>query len=252
MKHRASIRLMFAVIGAAPLALFGAGPATQPVSDTVAAPQVAPAPVVSGNGDDIQGHGHGGPRGGGIPLSNKDFADAVQFMQAHSKERYNFIEGMPDGKLKAHFKELATRDVVQVMRIQKEDPDLYRVSVTRIETEDQVFGLVAQYHKASPDQQDVIKEKLKSKVAELVDIGIKERHLRLNSLQATVDKEKNQLAEDEENKVKLVDERVTAVLNAGGGLGASFQQRTGPNGGANGGLGSHRGEKHQPNDAPAQ
>jgi hypothetical protein len=271
MHRKVAIQTIMAVIGGLSIVAL-AVPATQPVSDANAQPASAQAataqaataqpanpqsfnpqlrsvaPQPSGTGDDSPGHLRPGLRG--MPaLSEEEVAAAMVFMHENSPKRYSAIEALPDNQHKVRIKNVAVLAAIQLMRLEKDEPNLYRLSLNRVHLEDDVYGLLADLHKAPADKQEAIKTVLKGKVLDLVNAGILEREARLQKLQETVEAEQKKLADDKANKDRVVDERYAAILREGGGLGASFKS-TGP--GGNGVPGQRRGEKRVPSDGPTQ
>jgi hypothetical protein len=233
MRRKHSIKFAFCVLGLSPVLVLAAQPATQPTVD--AAPSTGEveiqAPALDTTSNPAVSEDTGKPRrqfGEGplgrrlaqrfMPVSEKDKTDAMIFMKEHSPNRFTAIDSLPEGERKTNVKELAARNYLNWMKVMREDPELYAVILKRVAVEDDIFDLVTQLHKDSPEKVDATRAKLKDKVAALVDVGIEERRLRLKRLQKTVDEQQQKLADDSSHRDTLVSERLKTILSDEKGL----------------------------------
>jgi hypothetical protein len=168
-------------------------------------------------------------------LTDKEIADAMQFMSQHSKNRYDAIQSLPDGEKKTEIKNFTARAYMTWMRMANEDSKLYPVVVKRVELEDEIFGKVTLLKKETDaDKQKVLNDELKVDVGKLLDIGLQERKLRLDQLAEIVKKEQKQLDEDSANRAALVDERLKAIIKS-----SDSSSLVPSGGGGGGGQGPH-------------
>ncbi len=266
MPFESSLPFWLCLLVTTPLALRAAPPATQPVPDGSALPNIlqpadvqpskpslglgtdiglisSPAdanvttnttPNTTGNTPstapsdenrfgDAKLHGPGQGRGRFAPLASakpspKEIADAMAYMQVNSPKRYEAINALPEGDRKARFKELATLNYLRWMQVRIDEPDLFPVIQKRVKIEDDIFGLVTQLRREGPDARDATKAQIREKVADLVDVGIKERTIRLADLADTLAKQQKQLANDSANRDALVEDRLSTILSEKNGL----------------------------------
>jgi hypothetical protein len=251
-----AVKFAAAALWVAPVLLRAEAPATQPAADPSEAltppvdqtdVTVTPNPSGEGNGAPGQADNRRPPRGQRFlqPLTEKEVADAMLFMSQHSKNRYEAIQSLPDGEKKTEIKSFTTRAYMSWMRMANEGSTLYPVVIKRIELEDEIFGKVTLLKKETDaDKQKVLTDELKGDVGKLLDIGLKERKLRLEQLADIVKKEQKQLEDDSTNRALLVDERLKAILKSSDT--SSLVPNAGEGGGSGGGGGGQGQHGHGP------
>jgi hypothetical protein len=240
MSRTTSLKLAIAVLGIFPLMARASEPTTQPAG--VIAPDVVPiddqnpspgfdqgsaggpTPVPNENRPHRSGDGGGG-RGRLLqrlmqPLSQKDIADAMIYMKDKSPNRYQALNSLPETTLaekerKKNLQELTARNYLNWMRQLNEDPELYSVILRSIEAEDDVFGLVSKLSTEKPEEKAANNARLREAVSKIVDLGIQERHLRLDRLQKTIKEQQQKLQEDSSHRETLVEERLKTILGEG-------------------------------------
>ena len=149
------------------------------------------------------------------PLTQKDIADAMIYMKDKSPNRYQALNSLPDGDRKKSLLELWARNYLNWMHQLSDDPELYSVVLKRIGAEDEVFGLVSKLRTDSADKKDETNAKLRDEVGVLVDLGIKERQLRLDRLEKTVKEQQQKLTEDTMRRDQLIDDRLKTIVTDG-------------------------------------
>lgn len=203
-----------AVVGAALL-----GPQPGRADDSTTRPS-SPAPAASASADDPQprhgwlpgrgdGFRHWGSRPGGPPMSDADRDAALQFMSQHAPVYYKAIAALPDED-RQRTENAVARAYVLYQRIGNDDPDLYGVMTKRIEVEDRIYDLGGQARAAPTDA--ALRSTLRDQVAQLCELNLKERELRLARLERAVRHEKDLLAADSASREKLIDTRLGRVL----------------------------------------
>jgi hypothetical protein len=174
MRGNNSFKFAFCLLGFLPLSISRAEPTTRPASnETVPVVSDVDVPVTPG---DAKGDANSGTssidgskprrpdRGNfadgarqrfgqrpGNAVTPADIDEAMKFMKDHSPNRLAAIESMPEDR-KTRFKEIATRNYLSWVSIRNSDPKLFDLVQQRVELEDNVFGLVVQLRKDSPDQ----------------------------------------------------------------------------------------------------
>jgi hypothetical protein len=146
------------------------------------------------------------------PLSQKEIADAMKFMQSHSPNRFAAIQSLPEGDEKSTVENLVTRSYLNWMRLETEDIELYKIVIKRVGLEDKIFGEVSQYQQAAPDHKDRIRAAMKADLSDLLDVRAEERQLRIDRLENTVKAEQRKLDADKASKSRLIDKRLESVL----------------------------------------
>lgn len=197
-------------------------PATQPVEarvdqqvaalpDSASLPQDVPA--APGGPDGFRAGRRFGPRHGrNSYMTHSEWAQISAFMEEHSPVRLKFINDLPDGPRKNMMQSFAARTFHTYQQAQANNPKLAAILVNRVELEDQVFDLAGQVRRADPAGRDALEQDLRQKISDLVDTNIKERQLRIDSLEATLSSEQMRLAEDKKQREKLVDQKFNAVM----------------------------------------
>jgi len=136
-----------------------------------------------------------------------------KFCKDHAPRRWAALEGdkspMRFGGMYFRFRGL--------VMLENQDPELYKIKVRQIEIDDEEYGLMKEIRDARRTSDS---DAINSKTAKLRDLSqeyiasrIDERKHRIVSLQKSIEKEKNLLASDEQNKDALIAERVEAILS---------------------------------------
>ena len=140
-----------------------------------------------------------------------------KFCKEHAPRRWAALEETARGdKSPARFGGMYFR-FRGLMMLENQDPELYKIKVRQIEIDDEEYGLMKEIREARRTSD---KELIANNTAKLRDLSkeyiasrINERSHRIISLQKSIDKEKSQLASDEQNKDALIAERVESILN---------------------------------------
>jgi hypothetical protein len=207
------------VLSVAPL-MAAAGPTTQPVDVTAGKISTKSDPTtrpdrLAGSDDGLRRNRLGiGMRGAKLdPGTRADWEGISGFMTAHSPNRLQFINGLADGPLKFGMMKNMLQKEGNLARLDKDDPELAGIMTSRVELEDQVFGLASQFRNADPEQADQIRQTLREKVADLVDTNMKERELRIDRLKKALAEQEQNLATDEGQRDRLVADRLRGIIN---------------------------------------
>ena len=199
------------------------------------------SPNMSGPG--AVGPGASGAGDGGDLADLPDGAEWQQistFMIDHSPRRWAFYNRLPDGGRQHGMMRVATRAFRNYQKAQHDDPKLAAVMIQSIEAQDAVFGLVMDIRVArrsgDTDKAKALAADLPTKVGTLVDVSFKERQLRVDQLQKTLDDLKTHLAADEKNRDGVIADRVRALSGQhpggfGGGPGGFGGGASSPGGG---------------------
>jgi hypothetical protein len=202
-------RLAACAVLATPLVLFAEQGGPRPISR-----QGGPSHSTTGRTDG------GASRDGDRSRGDRNKEDMEQFREKmdafckeHAPKRWAAMGGdknpMKFGGMYFRFRGL--------MVLEKQDKALYDIKVRQIEIEDEEYGLMKEVRAARQDQDAAELDRLTAKLRELsneyVTSRIDERTHRIASLQKTIETEKSALAADQQNKGKLISDRVEAILN---------------------------------------
>jgi hypothetical protein len=161
------------------------------------------------------GGGSGAPlrnffRGPPPPLTDKDLADAEQFIKDNLPNRYRLLSGLPrDLPVRRKAIELAAAKYRFMIRIRETDPDLFDAYLQQEKLRDRAVGLVEEYRKGDA----AADEELRRTVADLVDAGLRERQTRIDRLEKQLADLKQQLAHDQGRRDALAEEEVRKIRN---------------------------------------
>jgi hypothetical protein len=104
-----------------------------------------------------------------------------------------------------HYRDLtSTRD--------KGDQELYDLKLSIVQADDEAWALQRQMREAAEDDRVVVHRKLRQKMTEVVQLGLKERGLRIARLEKALAEEKEKLANDQKNVEQRVAERMQAMI----------------------------------------
>ncbi|HEY7120481.1 MAG TPA: hypothetical protein VH475_28110 [Tepidisphaeraceae bacterium] len=164
--------------------------------------------------------GGGGPPMWSSPEQRREFNEQLrQFCEAHSPRRWAEIREQTTG----HFGYSRVMGGMAMrfrglQALEKDDPALYKIKVREIEVEDVEYGVLADLKLVDPGDAkrvDDLKGQLAKAAQEHVDLRLQERSRRIERLTRLIDKEKQTLAKDEQNKQALADEQVQRMLDEG-------------------------------------
>ncbi len=160
----------------------------------------------------------GGPgmmrRGGGMrewrfghrPMNDPEPTDeqwneAAEFMKNKSPKRWEAFAAMPEDR-RDMLRRMIYRRYEGLRSLEKSDAEMYQLKMQQMQVDDELFGLAAALRNA--DDQEGVAEKLNKRVADKVDLELKERELRLKSMQKALD-------DDRSHKDELIKKRLEQV-----------------------------------------
>jgi hypothetical protein len=152
------------------------------------------------------------------PPTQAEWEESLPFLKEHSPKRLEAINNMPDERRsKWRLMGFLAKQYQNIQRIKQDDGELAQIVTNRMELEDAVYGLVAQFRDAKrggeTGKQAEMRREIHQKVTELVDTNIKERRERIARLQRTLKQESERLADDEKSRDSLVDKRVQSLID---------------------------------------
>ena len=278
----ASLAMLFALLCGAPACV--RAQQEQPAADTVApsTQPVANEPVeqriqrqriesFSGRGEPRAGEFRGEPRGefrgdggwrGLSPMdieeepTPEEWDEVAAFTQKFSPKRWDMFMQLPEAKRDPVRRFMYWR-YKQVTRMREDDPALFELHTRRLTIEDAIFPLAWTIRRADGDETDEVvqaREQLRKHVADLVEVGLKERELRLERMKRRHLAEAEQLSIDRGRQEQLVDERIELITRPRSGgpwMGGGDGPRRPFVGGPEGRAGEPIGGPRPPEPAPA-
>lgn len=187
-------------------------------------PATRPAGIATGGG------GGGGPvrafralgvaRVNGVrPYTQQEWDDMMEFLRVNSPSRWAVLGH-------AKLPENMRLDLIRKWRnynfVKDQFPAVADVQLQRFHKEDDLFSLALEAQ--SYDVEDPVlrsryaavnnqlRELIRGKVAELVQLGFKERQLRIDKLQQMLTEETQKLSQDQSAEEQTVDKRVDAIM----------------------------------------
>jgi hypothetical protein len=196
----------------------------QEPEDAGKAPLNAPEP------EQAQSEQCSGPKMPGPPPGPERFSfvspeqteQLMDFLEEHFPKRYRLLSRLQERNPRAferHISELAPR-VLELLLRTKEDPELGELLIEQQRLEDDLRDLVREYRSMDEEAEDAregLRGKIEEIVARLVDIGLERREHEIAALERRLQRQRDMLQEDLDNRQQTVDERVTEVLERGPG-----------------------------------
>jgi hypothetical protein len=84
--------------------------------------------------------------------------------------------------------------------------------VKRFELEDGLFLLVLKARRSGEASSSDLHDRIRSKIGQLVDLGFDERQIRIAKLEELLNTEKKKLAEDQDKRDALIDQRTDSII----------------------------------------
>lgn len=157
-----------------------------------------------------------GPRPvGQRPVPADEWAGIAAFMSNYMPWRIGEVQQMPEGVVKERIKRLLANRYRGLRMLQNRDPDSYEQRLGQLRIEDQVYKLVSELSSADPDRRQKIREELRTQVAALVDVDLRERRRRVERLEDELRKQKKMLEQDTNDHDGIVERRVGRFLDWG-------------------------------------
>jgi hypothetical protein len=163
--------------------------------------------------------------GGGFfrrPPSPEEMESAMNFMKEYSPKRWDAMQKLSKERqdlLKdAVYRRFRMLEVLRVTDDQKFP--IYELQLKRVATEDEIFGLTRDLRTCVTGDESKIKAKLHDKIAELVDLGIQERKIRIARWQKQLSEEQEKLAHDVSSRDDVIRKRMRVAEREDGTLGS--------------------------------
>jgi hypothetical protein len=149
------------------------------------------------------------------PLTEEEWGKAVTFMEQYSPNRLHALqEGVgPDSPRYNELRKFINRHYRELSQLKdRNDTEIYNLRVKTIQAEDEFWGLRQKLRETPESQRDPIRQQLRAKVAEQLELGDRERQLRITRLEKVLAEEKEKLEADKGRMAQRVDERYRMLI----------------------------------------
>jgi hypothetical protein len=137
--------------------------------------------------------------------------------------RLNRVPGQPRG---FRLRSLFTQRYRVLQRVKENDSQGYETRLKRFTLEDEIWDLGRQLRDAADtSREQELRQQLRGKIAEWLDMGTAERRERIRRMEKTLETEKQELARDQSQREEIIQRRLRQAMNEGTGLG---EDRPGP------------------------
>ena len=154
-------------------------------------------------------------------ISERERSELSQFMKEVSPRRWEIFENLPENSpLRERTWALFVSRYRMLGRVKSDDSALHGVLVERIKVEDIIFDNMAVIKRAVAEDRakgeiELLQQQLRAHVARLVDLGIKERRIRIDSIEKTLQLERQKLVEDERNREGIITRQLKHLETGG-------------------------------------
>jgi hypothetical protein len=173
-------------------------------------------------------------------ISPEEWEAVAAFTRQHSPQRWKSFMELPEDKQERVRRAMHWR-FLQVERLKEQQPELFDLQVRRLAIEDQIFPLALQIRRAEGEETpgtQAAREELRKQVVALVEVGLKEREVRLERFKERLQAEEEQISLERGRKEETVDARMHDILRRSrrgpwpwrGGDGSSSRGMSGPDG----------------------
>lgn len=147
----------------------------------------------------------------------EEWEGLLQFLKDNSPNRYLLVlRTTPSPRPGSLARVRLLQRWLNLELLQRTQPELYAVHVQQFREEDVVMGLAIQLRQArnhgDEGRADELTRQIHTEVAKLVDLGLHERAVRIQNLQALLRQEQGRLDQDMANKDQLVRQRADQIF----------------------------------------
>lgn len=144
-----------------------------------------------------------------------DWEAIERFATLHSPRRWRAFDATASGtSAAARAKQFVAESFQKLMDLKDREPDVYDCRVVQIEQEDAIYGICTDVRNGKLTREQAA-PKLRETVNHLVDARLKERDVRVKKAMADLSKAAQKLERDQQQRDKLVDRQVNAIIDNG-------------------------------------
>jgi hypothetical protein len=174
------------------------------------APAQSAQPARNGQG------GRGNAQQPAADYSQDELKAAIEFMQKHAPNRLTAMENMTAPKAYARTRQIIVNQKRNFDRIKTNSanaPEIYDARLREYEINDEIFGICKKIK--HPADASAAMPELQTKVAELLDVGIKEQHARIDRLERMLAAQKANLEATEKKRDALIASKAAEIARNG-------------------------------------
>ena len=139
-----------------------------------------------------------------------EWEETQAFMRQYAPRRQAAVEQMAEGDAKESVKKFVFARFRSLQSMRRRDPAGYEQKLAQLRVEDEVFGIVSDWGSATDEAgREQLRNALRTQVAQLVELDLRERQRRVDSLKRELDEQTELLARDEKQRDVLVEKRVS-------------------------------------------
>jgi len=152
------------------------------------------------------------------PPTQEEWDAAIEFMKQNSPRRWEAMQKLSKERQEP-LKDAIFRRYRLLEMLRMNDSEVYDLHLKRVALEDEIFGLTRDLRNATTEESKV-RDKLKDKIASLVDLGMDERKLRIARWQRQLASEQEQLSREQSARNDTIRKRLRAAEREDGTLGS--------------------------------
>ena len=151
-----------------------------------------------------------------VDYTQDELKAAIEFMQKHAPNRLTAMEQMTAPKAYARTRQIIVNQKRNFDRIKSNNanaPEIYEARLREYEINDDIFGICKKIKR--PADATAAMPELQAKVAELLDVGIKEQHARIDRLEKMLAAQKAALEATEKRRDSLIASKAAEIAKNG-------------------------------------
>lgn len=146
--------------------------------------------------------------------TEEEVAEAMQFMTEHSPNRVRAMEALPEsGASRRGVMAFVLARYRALQAVKEEDPRLYDIKVKQVESEDELYGLLAPTRTIS--ERERMRDKIRIATKAMIEQNIAEREHRLERLRQQLQREEQKVNADRSQMEARVDARAQVLIQEG-------------------------------------
>jgi hypothetical protein len=157
-------------------------------------------------------------RGGGWRPSDEDWNEISAFMKQYSPKRWEVYQKLPPDRQQS-LQIIVARRYRLMQWVRNTDPELYEIQKTRWILGDEIFGLTQDLKAANSATEPGVRQKLKDKIGQFVDLGVQERKTRVARWEKNIANERELITRETRDREEIIRNRLRAAERDAGNLG---------------------------------
>ena len=145
------------------------------------------------------------------PYTQQEWDDMMDFMQTNAPTRWHILATLPLAP-NAPVRLDAMRKWRNYVFTRDHFPDVADQLLKRFRLEDDLFALTLDAQSSGEVDSASIRDRIRSKIAEIVQLDFSERQTRIDKLEKMLDEEKSRLAADQASFDKIINQRTDQIM----------------------------------------